>query len=192
MIAPQPPKTQIRFVKVFDFLASILFIVGILAVLIRLGSMNLEGVAPVAMASIALGIAYTSLLYGRARAVEDGPSRRRTLVAAERAFRGVVVHRIALVVGTLIYNYLLRHGYMPRIPDLNSAHFVFGLETTPVLWAMFVILILSASANSYYLSLKTLTRRGFMGDAMPSAFSRHKNYYSSLARRALEDHRRKT
>ena len=177
--------------KIFDILAWVLFITGVLAVLVRLGSMNLDGVAPVAMASIALGIAYTSLLYGRARAVEDGPSRRRTLVAAEKAFRGVVVHIIALVVGTLIYNYLLRHGYMPRLPNLNSEDFVFGLQTTPVVWAIFIILILSASANSYYLSLRTLIRRGFMGDALPSAFSRHKSYYSSLARRALEDHRRK-
>lgn len=112
------------------------------------------------------------------------------MVAAEKAFRGVVIHIIALVVGTLVYHDLMRQGYIARIPDWNSDGLSFGLESKPLLRTFFVIAILNSSVLSYYSSVKTLIRRGFMGDALSSAFSRHKKYYCLQARRALEEHGR--
>ena len=134
MISPQHPKTQMRYMGVFGVVAFLVWISSVLGLLVRLGSMNLAGLAPLALGSIALGIAYTSLLYGRARAVEDGPVRRRTLIAAEKAFRAVVLHMITLVVGTLIYVELGRHGYVARVPTWTDSGLSFGLEPVPMGW----------------------------------------------------------
>lgn len=169
--------------KVFDAAAFLSFVLSLFFITTRLGSMNFKGLIPAALSSIALGIAYTSLLYSRARAVEAGPTRRRTLVAAEKAFRGVVIHIIALLVGALLFSEFAQEGSATAVPVWELKGISSGLKQRLITCTFVVCILLETAGISYYLSVRTLIRRGFMGDAFDTASTRHKQFFSSRARR---------
>ena len=195
MIAPQPLGHQFVARRLLSLFAFLIFIASLPLVLIRLGSMQLEGIPQLALASVAIGIGYTSLLYGRARALEDGPWRRRSIVAAEKALRAVLMHIFSIALGVVLFAQLSACGYEARQIDWKSKRLMLNLETLPAFLAFVPIVLVAWAALMYYGSLRCLLHRGLLSLGFENMSSRHKRFFMIRSKRLIassEDTQAKT
>ena len=123
-------KTQSRLMLALGVIALVTWAVSFVAIAYRLGSMNLDGLGAEGLALVALGFGYTSLLYNRARALEDGRLRRRTMASAEVAFRGTVILVLVFCITAAAFGSLLAMGFEPRSVQLKSSNLTAGLDFT--------------------------------------------------------------
>lgn len=82
----------------------------------RLGNMQLEGLPAFAGAAIALMLAFTALMYNRARAYPDGPTQRRSLLAAEKGLEAVLQALGTFIFIAIVFSQLQWSGSYPPTP----------------------------------------------------------------------------
>ena len=93
--------------------ASILILMVVLV--FKLGNMQLEGLPTIVAASLAIVIAFTSLMYNRARAVSNRRTRFRSLVAAELGLRSTLFAIVGTAFVALVFPYLTGAGYVQTV-----------------------------------------------------------------------------
>jgi len=86
----------------------------------RLGNMQLEGLPAFAGATIALMLAFTSLMYNRARAYPDGPTQRRSLLAAEKGLQAILQALGTFIFIAIVFSNLQWSGFYPPTPIEKS------------------------------------------------------------------------
>ena len=84
---------------------------------VRLGSMQLDGLPTFGGATLALAVAITSLMFNRARAYPVGPLQRRTLLAAELCLRSTLLLTLGAVLTAMIFPFVHAAGYQPTAMD---------------------------------------------------------------------------
>ena len=185
MIGNTSIKMQRRVKKLAEYAIYIAWCFSMPLLWFRLASMRLDGLPTIAITSLAIGIGYTSLLYGRARALEDGAWRRRSLVAAEKALRGVMFHIVCLIFGMLIFSQLITQGYTPKIPNWSSHNLTADLDFVPIVFSILPLFFLQIALQFYFFSVQTLVHRGFLSAGYENISSRHKGYYLAQEKRLL-------
>lgn len=135
-------------------------------VVVRLGNMNLSGVAATSAAFIAVTVALTSLLYNRARAHSAGPLQRRTLFAAEMALRSVLLILVGVVAFGIAVLWLNDYGFresaMSGFPP-NAAPFWVSLPVALIM-AVGVLHLVSAvqiGVPSFWRRMRVWEIRGY-------------------------------
>ena len=147
--------------------------IGFVGVAYRLGSMQIEGLPAVALGVMALGFAYTSLLLNRARALEDGKTRRRTLAAAEVALRATVMYLLFLCISATAVSAMLNLGFTPKNLNWQSKQLTADLDFIPLIVAINCAGLAQFSAVAYFNSVKLLVRRGFIFGIKQEIYRRH-------------------
>lgn len=79
----------------------------------RLGNMQLDGMLTGIAASLAVAIAFTSLMFNRARAVSRRRTRFKSLLAAELGLRSVLFISIGAAFTAITFPFLIGVGYVP-------------------------------------------------------------------------------
>lgn len=69
-------------------------------------TLQIKDIAPYFLSVLAAFYAFTAVLYNRARAYPDGPTQRRSLLAAEEALRATMLYLVFLILGAVITYFL--------------------------------------------------------------------------------------
>lgn len=98
---------NIKLKKFFDTLLSVLQTIIYSALVasstFALGNMQLEKLPAIGGAVLAIFLAFTALLYNRARAYGPSPIQRRTLLAAEISLRATMLYIFGILVTAVIF-----------------------------------------------------------------------------------------
>ena len=124
-------------------------------------SLKFESIVPVALAVLAVGVGYTSLLYNRARAHPKDRIGRRSLKAADAAFSGTLLLLFTIICGIAIGSALLANGYQPK----STPPSILGINNLDFLPALAAVILLGPAqfaAMSFYTSVRLLVRRDFI------------------------------
>ena len=154
-------KTQRKLMLALSVLALLTWASSFVGIAYRLGSMNLDGLGAVGLALVALGFGYTSLLFNRARALDEGRLRRRTMASAEVAFRGTVILVLVFCLTAAVFGSLLALGFEPRAVQWKSNNLTAGLEIVPLLAAINAVGLAQVAGIAFFHSIRLLLRRGF-------------------------------
>jgi hypothetical protein len=116
-------------------------------IVMRLGNMQTENLTPLVVAAVAVTIAFTSLMYNRARAVTSRRAQLRSLAAAELGLRSAALMTLCALVLAIGLPLLQSFGNVPTDPrqfptqlfPVLVAFIVSGLVTLS-LWTLLVAL----------------------------------------------------
>ena len=112
--------------------------------------------AQVGLVVLALMFAYTSVLYGRARAYEQGPVKRRTLYAADLALRALIFYLIAVALIAIVHLLLVQAGFEPEPRNLNKPE---PSHIWPVVWFFPTVILVMISFANLFDSLRAISFR---------------------------------
>lgn len=111
----------------------------LVVVAVRLGNLQTEGLLASAVGGLALAFAFTSLLFNRARAYQEGKTQRRTLRAAELSFRGTIALGATVVYGAVVLLILIDLGYKPSPAWQMPTQFVPMLASMPAILVLIYV-----------------------------------------------------
>lgn len=151
-----PGRVRLWASKFVFWLFAILYFLAFTVLLVRLGSMRLDGLATTGLAVLAVSFAFSSLMYNRARAHPNGQVQRRSLLAAEHATRANLWFVIALALGAAIFFALNDLGYSAANScDLFSKR-TLGCSHLPLFLAFAVCIPLLVGLTAFTTALKVL------------------------------------
>lgn len=121
---------------------------------IHLLSMNGDKMGPLVFPVLAVFFGFSALMYNRARALDAGVERRRSLYAAERGLQATIIYIIGIMLAAGLHGFFIILGDQPSMPNGNwekQRHVIFFLP----------IMIVAYSWISFYLSLRVIAHRHF-------------------------------
>jgi hypothetical protein len=128
------------------------------ALYLQLVGMRIAEWGQLSLVILGLMFGFVSVLYGRARALQQGGPQTRTLLAADLAFRAVVFYIFAVAISAPIHYTLLEFGYTPQ-PSTPSGLPKPGLPIALFLPALTLIVL---SFGLFYRALRVIAHRHLM------------------------------
>lgn len=174
------PKTQRRLLSLVDTGFVIIWVASVGALIYYFASMSVRGLFNISFVLFGAHVGYTSLLFNRARAYDDGPLKRRTLVAAEVGLRSTMLFIAVTILGAFSFTLLTNLGYVETPMNWSGSKLFANAATAPTLVAFFLVFFLQLSFLALHRSVVILVRRDFGFVVNRKVFVRQRKRTASL------------